>query len=184
MRRQMIALAALAVLSAAGCSPVANDNESAVTLHANFGKGPGQVGIVGVTSDVVDDVGASQFDSYDLFVASVAKNPNAILSDLYVVEYKGYAVSFSRPDGRNEPGVDVPFGFTRAIGGSIEPGGVSELNIIFITPEMKVAPPLRNLFFSANQRIYATLHVTIFGRDRVENDVAASAALPITFADF
>lgn len=176
-------LPVLACLLALSCNPIADDNRSAVTLSAAFSDS-GSSTAIGFSIDVVDnETGQPHDEALEVTVYSTPK-VDTLSTALYTVHFLSYDVLFSRPDGQNEPGVDVPFPFSRAIGGIVEPEGTADLNIIMITEEMKLQSPLRDLWFGDGERLFTTLHITIFGRDRVENSVQASASAPVIFDDF
>lgn len=178
VKRSLIVIAAL---SLSGCNPIADDNRSAVSLSASFEGGTTDT--VGFFSDVVASTTETTDDFFNILVESEPKNGATDVSDFYAVNFLAYDVQFTRPDGLNEPGVNVPFPLTLALGGSVAPGGSVNLNLLFVTKEMKLEAPLRALWFGDGKRIFATLHVTVFGRDRVNNAVSASASAPIIFED-
>ena len=172
----------LAVLTLAGCNPVTGDNRSVVLLEATFQSSSG-TGVVGIFSDVVNNDLTTSDDFFNLSVTSVSKNPGGLPSPLYTVVFEGVQLQYSRPDGRNEPGVDVPFPLRYALGGTVAPNGKTDINLLVVSKEMKLQPPLRNLWFGEGQRIFATVTATIFGHDRVENQVQATASAVVIFGD-
>jgi hypothetical protein len=173
-----LGLGALGLL--AGCNPKANDNTSAVLMNANFSGDTN----AGFFSDVVADTGTPADDFFDIQISTTAKSTINEPGDFYIVDLKSYQVFFTRSDGRNQPGIDVPFPVTLAIGGSIAPGGELTLHTLFVTEEMKRQAPLKDLWFSTNQRLFTTMHVHVFGEDRVGNAVSADAATTVIFGDF
>ena len=81
-----------------------------------------------------------------------------------------YHVDYRRADGRNTPGVDVPFAFDGAVTGTIPAGGTltSASSSSATSPSRK--SPLVQLRTSPN--IISTIaDVTFYGTDRVGNDV-------------
>lgn len=177
-------LAVALALSGASCNPVVDDNQSAVTLAAAFQGQGGAVGPIGIFADVVQADGVPADDFFELNVRALAKNVNSDPSEFYTVNFQAVTLRYTRPDGRNEPGVDVPFPLTYAIGGSVTPGDEAQLNLLVVSEEMKLEPPLRDLWFGEGQRIFATLHLTVFGRDLVENELTADASAVVVFGDF
>jgi len=173
-----VGVAALAAALLSGCNPTADNDSSAVSITAVF---QGSDDVVGIFSDVVNDDGTVSDDFFDITVESIPK-AGTDPGDFYTVEFEGVQIVYTRPDGKNEPGVDVPFPLTYALGGFVEPGGDTDINTLVVSKEMKLQPPLRNLWFS-NQRIFATVNLRIFGHDRVENSVSADASAVVLFED-
>ena len=96
-----------------------------------------------------------------------------------------YRVSFRRSDGRNTPGVDVPFGFDGAVGLTIPAG--SEGGVVFdlVRHAHKAEPPLKNLQGLGGQVFISTVaEVTFFGHDQNGNEVTVTGLIDVTFADF
>ena len=129
-----------APLLALGCNPNASDNQSAVFLSASFGGASGSAQTAGLLVDVVNSDGTTSDDTLNLHVESTPKAGGGSPSTLYTVHYEGVEISYSRVDGHNQPGVDVPFPIRYAIGGTVAPGGTSDVELIVVTKEMKVQP--------------------------------------------
>jgi hypothetical protein len=93
-----------------------------------------------------------------------------------------YRVSYRRTDGRNAPGVDVPHPFEGAVSGTIGPDA-SDLNFTLVRLQAKLEPPLVGM--RADRSATSTIaDVTFFGRDQVGNDVEATGAISVTFANW
>lgn len=104
------------------------------------------------------------------------------LSDITITRYR---VTFTRADGRNTPGVDVPFGLDGGVTATI--GGTQTITIGFplVTHAMKLEPPLRSLVGRGGQGFINTLaEITFFGRDQAGNEVTASGLISVNFGDF
>lgn len=96
-----------------------------------------------------------------------------------------YRVNFRRADGRNTPGVDVPFGFDGATSATIPAGSQGDVVFDLVRHANKAEPPLRNLIQGGGQRFITTVaEVTFFGRDQNGNEVTVSGLMDVTFADF
>ena len=94
-----------------------------------------------------------------------------------------YRVSYRRADGRNTPGVDVPYGFDGAVTGTVAAASSIALTFELVRHVAKVESPLVQL--KTNPTIIATIaDVSFFGVDRVGNDVSAAGALLIEFGNF
>src|SRR5262245_54128851 len=93
-----------------------------------------------------------------------------------------YHVSYSRADGRNTPGVDVPYGFDGAVTGTTV-GGKLGLSFEMVRHVAKMESPLVEL--GTNAVIITTLaEVTFYGRDQVGNDVSVSGTIQVDFGNF
>ena len=95
-----------------------------------------------------------------------------------------YHVKYIRADGRDVPGVDVPFAFDGAVTGTI-PAANGTLSIGFdlVRNVAKGEAPLVGLTGSANL-ISTIAEVTFYGKDRVGNNVSVTGRLNVTFGDF
>jgi hypothetical protein len=104
---------------------------------------------------------------------------------LNAVTITRYRVNFRRADGRNTPGVDVPFGFDGAATATVQPGGAGEVVFDLVRHTNKLEPPLRNLVGLGGLMFINTIaEITFFGRDQNGNEVTATAMLDVIFADF
>jgi hypothetical protein len=93
-----------------------------------------------------------------------------------------YRVNFVRSDGRNTPGVDVPYGFDGAFTGTV---GASEIEAGFeiVRHTAKREAPLAAL--AANRVIISTIAEVIFyGRDQTGREVTATARMLVDFGNF
>jgi hypothetical protein len=93
-----------------------------------------------------------------------------------------YHVQFIRADGRNTPGVDVPYSFdgafTTTVGGD---GGNGAFTIVRHTSKLEA--PL--LALGSNGVIISTLaEVTFYGHDQTGREASASARMSVDFGNF
>ena len=94
-----------------------------------------------------------------------------------------YTVEFSRNDGRNVPGVDVPYAFDGAVTATVPPGGSAVVAFEFIRHVAKQESPLAQLV--TNPNIITTIAtVTFYGQDLVGNAVSASGVMSVNFGNF
>lgn len=121
------------------------------------------------------------------------KNPSLATSTLNSVTMTRYHVEFQRTDGRNQPGVDVPYGFDGGLSATISAQGPGSVTFEIVRHQMKLEPPLKNLagFNAAGNRSISGLgfistiaRITLYGRDQNGNEVIANAAMDVHFADF
>ena len=100
------------------------------------------------------------------------------------VTITGYHVEYRRTDGRNTPGVDVPFGFDGAVTGLVIPGGTAtSIGFVLVRNAAKEESPLLQLRTSPDS-LSTIADVTFYGRDVVGNELSATGSILITFADF
>lgn len=96
-----------------------------------------------------------------------------------------YRVNYRRTDGRNAPGVDVPFGFDGAVTATIQPGSQADVVFDLVRHASKSEPPLRNLSSGGGLRFISTVaEVTFFGRDQNGNEVMVTGMMDVVFGDF
>lgn len=100
------------------------------------------------------------------------------------VTITGYHVEYRRTDGRNTPGVDVPFGFDGGVTGLVIPGGTAtSIGFVIVRNAAKEESPLLQLRTSPDS-LSTIADVTFYGRDVVGNELSATGSILITFADF
>jgi hypothetical protein len=94
-----------------------------------------------------------------------------------------YTVTYSRSDGRNTPGVDVPQPFQGAMTMTLPPGGTSTVSFELVRHVAKEESPLVQLIVNPN--IITTIAtVTFYGQDLVGNAITATATMLIEFGNF
>ena len=94
-----------------------------------------------------------------------------------------YRVTYRRTDGRNTPGVDVPFPFDGAVTFTIPASGVATAGFELVRHTAKQEAPLRGLA-SGGSIISTIADVTFYGRDQAGNDVAVNGTITIDFGNF
>ncbi len=92
-------------------------------------------------------------------------------------------VEYVRADGRNTPGVDVPYAFDTAVTGTIPAGGSLAIGFELVRNVAKQESPLVQLRTSSNF-ISAIAKVTFYGVDRVGNQIQVTGQLTIEFGNF
>ena len=92
-------------------------------------------------------------------------------------------VEYSRADGRNTPGVDVPFAFDTFVTGTIQAGGTLTIGFELVRNVAKQEAPLVQLKTSPS--IISTIAtVTFYGLDRVGSAVSVTGKIQIEFGNF
>ena len=162
--------------------------------------------IVSVTSQSGDFDGFE--DGTDLFSDVCAANednpPCSVFNDNALVTFTGrpkdftnfssltndvvferYRVTYTRADGRNVPGVDVPYPFDGVSSFRVTADG-SEVQRAFIVVrhQAKRESPLREISENSAGILSVLARMDFFGRDGAGRQIQVSAFLSITFADF
>jgi hypothetical protein len=92
-----------------------------------------------------------------------------------------YRVRFIRSDGRNTPGVDVPYGFDGAF--TLTVAAESQATFELVRHIAKLEAPLRSLI--ENRVIINTVaEITFFGRDQTGHEVSVVGHITVDFGNF
>jgi len=95
-----------------------------------------------------------------------------------------YHVDFLRSDGRNTPGVDVPYGFDGAATGTVDSGGGS-LTFVVVRAQAKLETPLKALRGGGGAILISTIaEITFYGQDQNGNQVSVKGSISVNFADW
>jgi hypothetical protein len=124
-------------------------------------------------------------DSLTATLRAVAKNASAEITPINDVTLTRYRVVYRRTDGRNVPGVDVPFGFDGGLGVTIPAGGSAEVALELVRHQAKLEPPLKNLASFGGQGFISTIaEITFYGRDQNGNEASVTGRIDVQFGDF
>ena len=205
MKAMKLAGVTVAVLSAvllAGCGEVARNGRAPVmvtisSLEAASGAEPDEFGGT-LNSDVITlvkrDVNGQQVDVPTIFndvarvtVGLTLRDPgfgaSASPSALNQVTFNRYRVTYQRADGRNTPGVEVPYPFDSAVTFTVPSTGTATAGFELVRHTAKQEAPLRALV--SNSVILSTIaEVTLYGRDQAGNEVIATGNIGIFFGNF
>jgi len=178
--------------AAAGCGDVVRQDRSPVSLVIESLTGAsGASGNTGTFSGtlqsdvltIVDDSPTIFSDSGQVTMRFVMKDILTTPSAMNAVTINRYRVTFRRSDGRNTPGVDVPFPFDSAVTFTIAPGGAVTQAFELIRHVAKMEAPLAALQ-SSPVIISTVADITFFGHDLAGNELSASGSLGIQFGNF
>jgi hypothetical protein len=194
-----------AALASASCGEVARTGQSPAfliieSLEAASGAEPGRYGSP-LLSDVQTLVEAqvdgktiktpTYFNDLGRVTLSLAlKNPGLPSGSfspttLNSITISRYRVVYRRADGRNTPGVDVPYPFDGAFTVTVPAGGTAEASFDLVRNQAKFEAPLRNLVGLGGSLLISTIaEVTFYGVDQAGNEVMATGSISINFADF
>jgi len=95
-----------------------------------------------------------------------------------------YRVAYRREDGRNTPGVDVPYPWD---GGTTFTtiSGIQTNDFVIVRAVAKIEPPLLALRFGGGANYIATIgEVTFYGHDLAGQGLVAKGTIQIDFADW
>jgi hypothetical protein len=92
-------------------------------------------------------------------------------------------ISYRRTDGRNQEGVDVPYGFDTASTATVPANGTVTIGFPMVRSQAKESSPLVELVTSG--KVISTIaDVTFYGQDAVGNDVSVTGSINVDFANF
>lgn len=175
-----LALAALA----SGCGEFIRNDRSPVTLVITSlvaGDDATLRSDVRTKGSILDDMGSvtMQLILKDPGSPGAASAP----SPTNQVTISRYRVSFRRSDGRNTPGVDVPFPFESAATFVVPVSGSGSAIFELIRHTAKLEAPLAAL--AGGSVIISTIaDITFSGRDQAGNEVSVTGSMGVLFGDF
>ena len=188
-RRTLVLALAAGVTGSASCTMRQGEGNSFLiisSLRAVSGATAEEVGN-NLQSDVVtkgspiEDEGVVAF-TLGLKDSAVAPGTASPASFITVNRFR---VTYFRADGRNTPGVDVPFPFDGAFTATVTGGGLIEANFSLVRLQAKLEAPLLALRNQGGAGIISTIaEVTFFGEDQTGRAVSATGRISIDFADF
>jgi hypothetical protein len=130
---------------------------------------------------VYSDAGTAVFHLAlkDLGNASAPTSP----SSNNQVTISRYHVSFRRADGRNTPGVDVPYAFDGAATVTVPISTQASVGFELVRHVAKAEAPLVQLI--NNPSVITTIaEVTFYGQDLVGNEIQATGSIQVDFGNF
>lgn len=96
-----------------------------------------------------------------------------------------YHVSYTRADGRNTPGVDVPWPFDGSATATVKSGAIASLGFTLVRAQAKLDPPLVALRGAGAQIFISTIaQVTFYGHDQAGNQVSVTGSISVDFSDW
>ena len=111
-------------------------------------------------------------------------NPNGPSTNNLITVTR-YRVEFRRSDGRNTPGVEVPYAFDGAATFTVEPGDTITVPFSLVRAQAKLEAPLMNLRGLGGSVLISTIaDVTFYGRDQAGRDTSVTGQISVNFADW
>lgn len=208
VRNSRLRALALVLLPAAAvsisCGKVSRTGRAPVilvidSLLGSSGAQPGNLS-TSLESDVVTvvqtNIGGQQVlvptvfeDAGEVQMHIVLKDPGtpgfpAVPSPLQDVVVNRYRVVYKRSDGRNTPGIDVPYPFDGAITFSVGSNG-STAGFLLVRIQAKLEAPLSALVGGGGAGAISTYaEVTFYGADLAGNAISATGLINVNFADW
>ena len=188
---KLLGLAALAI-GLAACNPMENETESASMLVIENMQGRTMDNQIAnyIQSDVIVETSTGTTIVADIGQATLscrllAPEPPLGASGWNDIVVTRYIVSYSRTDGRNTVGVDVPYPFEGTLSATFKVGFSSEISFVIVREVAKAEPPLIGLRTGgAEGVIQATAKVEFYGHDMADKAVKATGYIPIFFANY
>jgi hypothetical protein len=188
MSRYVLALGLLAAALSAGCSDTVRTGRSPsylvlMTLSAAPGAEPDELDHT-LQSDVLTNGSVFEDPGVATMRVQLKDITSGPITETNFVTLTRYNVVFRRSDGRNAPGIDVPYGFDGAASATIT-SNINSISFVLVRGQAKLEPPLRNLAAGGQSGAISTIaDVTFFGRDQAGNDVSVTGSISVNFADW
>jgi hypothetical protein len=164
------------LLGANGATPGTVSNVVQSDVQTFVSRGSGRV------PTVFEDPGRGLFH-VQLKDLGTPTNPNTPTPNNNVTITR-YRVDYIRADGRNTPGVDVPYGFDGAATSVITAAG-GAVDFTLVRVQAKSEAPLMALIGNGGaQVISAIAQVTFYGHDTNGNTVTVTGNISVTFSDW
>jgi len=184
---RLLMAALLAALSSSCGDMVREGTASSYLIVENFlatsGDGDAGTTLLSDVITVVDGVPSIFNDVATVTFRLGMKDPALATSPTQAnwITVNQYRVRFSRTDGRNEPGVDVPYGFDGALTLTVSGSATGSFELVRHTAKREA--PLKALGTSA-VIIQTIAEVTFYGRDQTGREVSVSAQMLVNFGNF
>ncbi len=185
-----IAVILTAFLVLSSCNPVEDDSRSASLLIIDKIQGQDARGANAdfLQSDVLLDDGSVRSDSIQVTLRAETVDPDPLLgtSSYNDIILTRYLVSFTRTDGRNTPGEDVPYPFEGSLNAVVSTSGATSRIILLLVREVaKLEPPLIRLVDVGAEVVLAcTAKIELYGHDLANRSVKATGYLTVYFANY
>jgi hypothetical protein len=201
VRPMAVAGLALAALGASACgSATAREGQSPAYPVITLMEGASGVGGTStqfftnaVMSDVVTFIKEQnawvRFNDLGRVTMTVAMrdvtNPNEPTTN-NAITFNRYRVVYKRSDGRNTPGVDVPYAFDGAATFTVSPGGEAKVPFELVRIQAKFEAPLAQLTTGGSPAIAISTiaEVTFYGHDQTGREVQVTGMIGVDFANW
>ena len=126
-------------------------------------------------------------DNGNVQMSAVSKNQEQLQSSfLNDITFTSYRVTYTRADGRNTPGVDVPYPFDGATNFVVRVGAApTTQGFVLVRHQAKLEPPLVSLVGGGGALFISVLaEVEFFGHDGAGRAISAKGFMNVSFGDF
>ncbi len=170
------------------CNPIEDDSKSSSLLTIESIKGQDAEGTAAdyLQSDVTKN-GTIYADVAVATLRASTLDPAPILgsSQFNDIVLDRYTVTYSRTDGKNTPGVDVPLSFEGSLTALVKADSSVSVSFIVVRDVAKLEPPLVALADGGAEGVLTCVaQIDIYGHDLINNKVKATGYLTIYFANY
>jgi len=141
-----------------------------------------------LASDVVTKVNGAPTpfeDAGRVAMHLAMQDPGLTPSSTNTITFTQYHVNYKRADGRNSPGVDVPYDFDGGLTVSVGASGAAVATFVLVRVQAKEEAPLRALQGAGGAGTISTVAtVTFYGTDQAGRAVTVTANISINFSDW
>ena len=130
---------------------------------------------------VFNDNAQIDFTNDYLQIGPGAVGGPTFMNDIIVTQYR---VDYVRPNNRNTPGVDVPFGIDGTMQFRVNANGTGSTTIMVVRHVAKREPPLAQVPFEGEGVLTANAQMRFFGHDVAGRAVSTVGFLEIHFANY
>jgi len=137
--------------------------------------------------DTTTQIGTIHADAATATFSAELIDPNSVNgpSSYNDITLTRYIVSYSRSDGNNVEGVDIPYAFEGHLSTMVAVGESTDINFTIVRAIAKDEPPLVNLQTGrADGVLTVTAKVDFYGHDQASRNVTVSGYLTIHFANY
>lgn len=181
--------AGLLILAFVSCNPLENESRSNsfIIVENILGRDLSGQAANFTHSDVVGQGDIVSADIAQATLRASLLDPAPLLppSQYNDITLTRYVVSYSRTDGLNRPGVDVPYSFEGSLSLLLKVGASTTFSFVVVREAAKVEPPLSNLWNRGWEEVLqVTARIDFYGEDVTRREVKATGYLPIFFANY
>jgi len=189
-KRTLFLLAVLpAILVLSACNPLEDESKSSSFIIVESITGKDAEGNTAnfLQSDVVLSDSTVVADIAEATLQAALLDPAPILdtSQYNDIILDRYIVSYSRVDGKNRQGVDIPYSFEGSLSQILRVDTSTTISFVVVREVAKLEAPLFDLIQNrAEGVIEAVAKIEFYGHDLVNNKVTATGYLTIFFANY
>ncbi len=189
-KRTLIMLAVLPlILVLSACNPLEDKSKSSsfIIIESIMGTDAEGNNANFLQSDVLKSDSTVVADIAEATLQAALMDPDPILgtSQYNDIILDRYIVSYSRVDGKNQQGVDVPYAFEGSLSQILRVGTSTTISFVVVREVAKLEAPLIDLVSNrAEGVIEAVAKIEFYGHDMTNNTVTATGYLTIFFANY